>query len=165
VTTEVPVRARAPRLGTGDPFAGTASARLDGILAEQFVLEDTTTQQRARLYSTLLFGKRATILVGPAGAALGRVETKRGFLADVITWAGPQGRLQLSTRVAHGLLTGRVVDGFGRDVGALDMSAGLPGDPRAVSVAINAGRATGDARWGLLVLVVHASLASAVDEL
>jgi hypothetical protein len=138
---------------------------LDGLLAEHFVLEDAATGQRARLYSTHQLGKRTTIVVGPDGAVLGHVEAHRNFLADTFTWKGPQARRQLNARVAHGAHSAVLVDGHGRDVGALEVSTAAEGDPRPVTLHVSRGRATGIARWGALALALHVSLAAAVDDL
>ena len=155
ITTEVPRR----RTLEASPES------LDTILAEHFVLEDTATGKRARLYSTLLLGARATIVVGPAGEVLGHVAATRNFFADVVTWTGPQGRRRLTARIAHGGMAARILDAFGRDVGTLEASTALPGEPRPIMVHMIRGRATGDARWGLLALALHVSLASVVDDL
>jgi hypothetical protein len=158
ITSEVP-----PRRHRGVDEPG-APASLDDVLAEHFILEDAATGKKARLYSTKLLGERATIVVGPMGELLGHVHAQRGLLADVFGWTGPQGRRRLTARIAHGALAARIIDAFGRDVGTLDTSTSMLGEPRPVTVRMQEGRATGDARWGLLALALHVSLASIVED-
>lgn len=152
IATEVPSRGAAPDLDT--------------ILAEHFVIEDAATAQKARLYSTMQLGRRATIVVGPDGNVVGHVTARRGFLADTFLWTGPQARRTLRAHVAHGQEHARIVDGHDRDVGFLDVSTTTsPGEPRPLTLRMSPGRATGIARWGALTLALHVSLAAAVDDL
>jgi Zn-finger nucleic acid-binding protein len=150
VSTEIPLRGR-PK-------------NLDQLLAEHFIVNDANGASM-RLFSSLQLGRRATVLVGNDGRALGHVAVVRSPLADTYELAGPQGRRAAKVVVRHGAMQARIVDGYGRAAGVLEIGDAAPGEPRAATLHLHPGRLTGDARWALLALALHASLVAAVPDL
>ena len=136
---------------------------LDELLAEHFVIADGDGES-VRLFSTTQLAHRATILVGKDGRVLGHVYVRRGPFADTYGYLGPQGRRAATAVLRHGTSEARVLDGHGRGAGVLEVETGSPSEPRPITLHAYPGRLTGDARWGLVALALHASLAAAVPD-
>lgn len=151
LTTEVPARR--------DPQS------LDELFGEHFLVHDREGAPRLRLFSTELFGERATILVGADGKVLGHVRVRRGPLADTFTFAGPQARRGATLSLRHGDHHARLFDVHGRAIGALETANTSARDPRPATLLLAEGHLTGEARFGLWALAIHVSLVPCVERL
>jgi Zn-finger nucleic acid-binding protein len=173
IVPDATVRGRSLRVRAGDgtelgvaateiPLRGRPKT-LEQILAEHFVVNDAGGDSM-RLFSSRQLGARATVLVGKDGRALGHVAVSRSPFADTFALAGPQARRAAKVVVRHGALQARIVDGYGRVVGVLELGEATPAEPRPATLHLYPGRLTGDARWCLLALALHASIVAAAPD-
>jgi hypothetical protein len=167
-------RRRLKIAGSGDVALGAIAAEiaarrltetLDEVLAEHFAFEDAAGERLVRLFSVELLGGRATIIVDVSGTVLGHVSARRNILGDTFVFKGPQGRRNARVHIGLGERRAQLTDGYGRNVGVLEIGPAPPGEAQPVTLTLSPGRLSGDARWGVLALGLHVALAHAVEKL